>query len=324
MTGAAASPPPSGATPPLRIAFMGTPDFAVPCLEALVAAGHVIAAVYTQPPRPAGRGRKERRSPVHEAALVHGLSVMTPASMRQPDAIETFRSLALDAAVVVAYGQILPLAILEAPRLGCLNVHASLLPRWRGAAPIQRAILAGDRETGICIMQMAEGLDTGPVLLSEATAITDDDTGGSLHDRLAALGARLIAPALAGRADGSLSPIPQDDAKTCYAAKLTAADEPVDWRRSATEIHRQIRGLSPWPGAKTVLEGTVLKLLAAKLAAGDFSAEPGTTLDDQLTIACGEGALRITRLQRAGKAAMEAGALLNGYPIPAGTRFELP
>ena len=306
----------------LRLAFMGTPDFAVPCLDALVAAGHGIAAVYTQPPRQAGRGKKPRPSPVQLAAEGQGFEVRTPLSLKDAGEQAAFAALNLDAAVVVAYGPLLPKPVLTAPRLGCLNIHASLLPRWRGAAPIQRAIMAGDGETGVTIMQMDEGLDTGPMLLREAIAITDDETAGTLYDRLAALGARLIVDALDGLAGGKLQATPQPAGGAVYAAKLTRADEIVDWRESADEIARQVRALSPAPGAWFTAKGERIKLLGAQLASG--SGEPGTILDDQLTIACGSGALRPLQLQRAGRGPVPAVDFLRGFALPPDTRLPLP
>jgi len=312
----------------LRLAFLGTPDFAVPSLAALAAAGHEIAEVYTQPPRPAGRGHRVRRSPVHEAAAAAGWPVRTPASLRDPETLDGFAALELDAAVVVAYGLILPPAALAAPRLGCLNVHASLLPRWRGAAPIQRALLAGDRETGVSIMLMDAGLDTGPVLLREAVPIGPETTAQSLHDTLAALGARLIVAALDGLDAGRLSPEPQPAAGVTYAAKLSRAEGRLDWRRPAVELERKIRALTPWPGASFAAGGALggedLKALAGEVVSGRAGAAPGTLLDDGLTIACGDGALRLTRVQRPGKAPVEAAAFLRGFALPAGIRLPLP
>ncbi len=306
----------------LRLAFMGTPDFAVPCLDALVAAGHGIAAVYTQPPRQAGRGKKPRPSPVQVAAERHGFEVRTPLSLKDAGEQAAFAALNLDAAVVVAYGLLLPKPVLAAPRLGCLNIHASLLPRWRGAAPIQRAIMAGDDSTGVTIMQMDQGLDTGPMLLRESIALLPGETAGALHDRLAVLGARLIVTALSGLADGKLSATPQPAEGAVYAAKLTRADEVIDWRKSAAEIERQVRAMSPSPGAWFTAKGERLKLLSAQVI--DRSGEPGAVLDDRLTIACGSGALRPLQLQRAGRAPMAAADLLRGFALPAGTRLPLP
>lgn len=300
----------------MRLAFMGTPDFAVPALRALHAANHSIAAVYSQPPRPSGRGHAVRRCPVHEAADAMGLEVRTPASLkRDPQAQAAFAALALDAAVVAAYGLILPESMLAAPRRGCLNIHASLLPRWRGAAPIQAAILAGDTETGVTIMQMDAGLDTGPMLLRGVVPITADTTADDLHDRLAALGATLIVraldedpPAVAQPADGA-----------SYAPKLTRADGRLDWRLDAATLERRVRALNPWPGTFTLLDGETLKVLAATPAVGE--GEPGTTLDDALLVATGGGGLRLERIQAPGRAAMPAAAFLRGRPVPAGTRL---
>ena len=303
----------------LRLAFMGTPAFAVPVLEALVRAGHEIAAVYTQPPRPAGRGKRPRLSPVEESADVHGLPVMTPASFRDDAVLAEFAGLDLDAAVVVAYGQILPQRALDTPRLGCFNLHPSLLPRWRGAAPIQRAIIAGDAETGVCVMRMEEGLDTGPVLACERTAIGTDDTAASLHDRLSAMGARLMAETLAGVANGRLHPVPQSAEGATYAAKIDKAETQMDWAREATALSAQVRGLSPFPGAWCEIAGERVKILMARPEEG--RGRPGETLDDRLLVACGAGALRLATLQRAGKGAMPAGEVLRGFPVPMGTRL---
>jgi methionyl-tRNA formyltransferase len=306
----------------LRLALMGTPDFAVPCLDALLASGHEVAAVYSQPPRQAGRGNKLRPSPVQQAAERHGLEVRTPISLKSAEEQAAFAALKLDAAVVVAYGLLLPKPVLAAPRLGCLNIHASLLPRWRGAAPIQRAIMAGDPETGVTIMQMDEGLDTGPMLLSEPVAIADDETAGMLHDRLAALGARLIVTALDGLAAGTLTAKPQPATGAVYATKLTRADEIIDWRKSAAEIARQVRALSPVPGAWFTAKGERIKLLAARLVEG--GGEAGAVLDDHLTIACGGGALRPLQLQRAGRGPMAAADFRHGFELPKGTQLALP
>jgi len=307
----------------LRLAFMGTPDFAVPCLDALVAAGHGFAAVYTQPPRQAGRGHRPRPSPVQQAAERHGFEVRTPQSLKAAEEQAAFAALNLDAAVVVAYGLILPKPVLTAPRLGCLNIHASLLPRWRGAAPIQRAIMAGDTETGVTIMQMDEGLDTGPMLLSERIAVADEDTAGTLHDRLAALGARLIVVALDGLIAGKLTATPQPAEGAIYAAKLTRADEIIDWRKSADDLTRQVRALSPAPGAWFAAKGERIKLLAAR-AVDDGSGKPGTILDEHFTIACGQGALQPLQLQRAGRAPMAAADFLRGFSLPKGARLTVP
>ncbi|MCH2395263.1 methionyl-tRNA formyltransferase [Oceanibaculum sp.] len=301
----------------LRLAFMGTPDFSVPALKALIDAGHEIAAVYSQPPRPAGRGQKLTPSPVHAYAEAHGIDVRTPKSLRNAEAQAAFAALNLDCAVVVAYGLILPKPILDAPRLGCVNIHASLLPRWRGAAPIQRAIQAGDAESGVSIMQMDEGLDTGPMLLSEAVPITPETTGQSLHDALSGLGGRMIVMALSGLAAGTLKPVAQPEAGVTYAAKLAKDEALLDWTKPAADLERQIRAFDPWPGSFFLHQGERLKVLKAELAAG--SGTPGTVLDEALTVACGAGALRLLRVQRPGKAAMEADALLRGYPLPKGT-----
>jgi len=301
----------------MRIAFMGTPDFARLALEALIAAGHDIAAVYSQPPRAAGRGQKPRPSPVQALAEAKGLPVRTPRSLRDSAQQAAFAALNLDAAVVAAYGLLLPPVILDAPRFGCLNIHASLLPRWRGAAPIQRAILAGDNETGITIMQMDRGLDTGAILLSERIPIAPDDTAGGLHDRLAAQGAQLIVAALAQVASGKLTARPQPVEGITYAAKLTREEERLDWRRPAGDLQRQVRAFSPVPAAWCEMAGERVKVLAAEPAQG--SAAPGTLLDDRLTIACGDGALRLLRVQRPGKAALDSAAFLRGFRLPVGS-----
>ena len=299
---------------PVRLAFMGSPDFAVPALRALHAAGHQIAAVYCQPPKPAGRGQAVRRCAVHAAADTLGLTVRTPGRLRgDPAAQAAFAALRLDAAVVAAYGLILPQQMLDAPRRGCLNIHASLLPRWRGAAPIHAAVLAGDRETGITIMQMDAGLDTGPMLLREAVPIGPDTTTAALHDTLAALGARLILRALAA----PLTPVPQPAEGVTYAPKLGRDDGRIDWTRDAAAIERQIRAFDPWPGTFTTLGGSVLKVLRVSLAGA--AGAPGTVLDPFLTIGCGRGSLRIERLQLAGRAAMDADAFLRGHRIAPGT-----
>lgn len=295
----------------MRLIFMGTPDFSVAALDALVAAGHKIAAVYTQPPRPAGRGKKDRPTPVHARARTLGLPVFTPRSLKSDEALATFQSHDAEIAVVVAYGLILPQAILDTPAKGCLNIHASLLPRWRGAAPIHRAVMAGDKETGVAIMQMEAGLDTGPVLLSKALPITGDDTTQSLHDKLAALGAGLIVEALAHY--DSLTPVPQPDEGVTYAQKIDKAEARIDWTRPAIEVDRQIRGLSPFPGAWTEIGGERIKLLRSTLATG--SAAPGTHLGD-FRIACGQGAVQITRAQRQGKRPMDTEEILRGMTLP--------
>ncbi len=309
---------------PLRLAFMGSPDLALPSLRALAAAGHAITAVYCQPPRPAGRGHKQRPCPVHAYAAERGWPVRTPRSLKERAEQEAFAALGLDAAVVVAYGLILPPAVLDAPRLGCLNVHASLLPRWRGAAPIQRAILAGDAETGVTIMQMDEGLDTGPILLREAVPIGEATTAAALHERLAELGARLVVEALEGLAAGRLEAHAQPETGVSYAAKLGRGEGRLDWRRPAPELARMIRALTPWPGADFEVAGERIKVLAAEALEGTRAGAPGEVLDERLTVACGEGALRLARVQRAGRAAMDAADFLRGFAIPSGTRLAPP
>ena len=301
----------------MRVIFMGTPDFSVPVLEALVEAGHEIAAVYCQPPRPAGRGKKERLTPVHARALELGLDVRHPGSIKSDEEANAFAALNADVAVVVAYGLILPQAILDAPVQGCLNIHASLLPRWRGAAPIHRAIMAGDAQSGICIMQMDAGLDTGDVLLREDTQVGVEETTGALHDRLSAMGAGLICEALERLED--LTPAAQPEAGVTYAAKIDKAEAEVDWTKSAEFVDRQIRGLSPFPGAWTMLDGARVKLLASRNVEG--SGPAGHALDETLTIACGTGAVQILRAQKAGKGAQDAQEFLHGTPVPQGTRF---
>ena len=301
----------------MRIAFMGTPEFAVPSLAELIAAGHEIVAVYSQPPRPRGRGQKLTPSPVHAFADSMGLPVFTPESMKATDAIETFRSLDLDAAAVVAYGQILRTDVLEAPRLGCFNLHGSLLPRWRGAAPIQRAIMAGDRQTGVQIMRMSEGLDEGPILLSEVMDIRDDDTAAALSDRMAHVGAGLWPRALAAIERGGATPVEQAGEPT-YAKKITPAEARIDWSRPAAEVDCHIRGLSPFPGAWFEgPDGTRIKALMSRVEDGAGSA--GKVLDDALLIASGTGAVRLTRVQREGKGAQGAEEFVRGYPIATGT-----
>ncbi len=308
---------------PLRLAFMGTPVFAVAALRALQEGGHSLAAVYCQPPKPAGRGHQLQKTPVHLAAEAYGLPVHTPKSLRDPIEAEKFAALQLDVAVVAAYGLILPPAILAAPRHGCLNIHGSLLPRWRGAAPIQRAILAGDTETGITIMQMEAGLDTGPMLLKESVPITPHTTAQTLHDSLAVLGARLIGQTLEDLAHGRLKPEAQPEKGVTYAAKLTREDGIVDWTRPATEIERQIRALTPWPSCSFTLKGESIKIIEAQIL--PLSGAAGTLLDEDFTVACGQDALRLTRLQRAGKAATDGASLLRGLRLPVGALLtELP
>ncbi len=294
----------------MKIVFMGTPDFSVPVLEALHQA-HEIVAVYCQPPRPAGRGKADRPSPVQARAEALGLQVRHPLSLRSESAAKDFAALGADVAVVVAYGLILPQAILDAPRLGCLNIHASLLPRWRGAAPIHCAIMAGDRETGVCIMQMEAGLDTGPVLLREALTIFPEETTAELHDRLSALGARLILQALNRLPD--LTPVPQPAEGITYAAKIDKAEARVDFSKPAVEVDRLIRGLSPFPGAWVEVRGERVKLLRSRLATG--AGQPGQVLDG-FTIACGTGAVEITEAQREGKRPMPVAEILRGLNLP--------
>jgi len=294
---------------------MGTPEFSVPVLDALVEAGHVIAAVYCQPPRPAGRGKKERPTPVHSRAIELGLDVRHPVSLKGAAEQAEFATLNADAAVVVAYGLILPQAILDAPKYGCLNIHASLLPRWRGAAPIHRATMSGDAETGVCIMQMEAGLDTGPVLLREATAIGEEETTAQLHDRLSAMGAALVVDALSRLTD--LTADPQPETGVTYATKIDKSEARIDWSETAEEVDRKIRGLSPFPGAWCEFHGDRLKLLSSRLSVGNGAA--GEVLDDTLTIACGTGAIEVLTLQRAGKGAQPRDVFLRGMDIPKGS-----
>jgi methionyl-tRNA formyltransferase len=299
----------------MKLAFMGSPEFSVPALRALAAA-HKVAVVYAQPPKPAGRGQRETPCPVHQAALELGLPVRTPKRLKNnAEEAEFLASLKLDVAVIAAYGLILPPAVLEAPRLGCLNIHASLLPRWRGAAPIQAAILAGDAQTGITIMQMDAGLDTGGMLLKEATKIGPQDTAADLHDRLAEIGGRLILEALTTQT----TPEAQDDALSTYAPKLSREDARLNFTKPAAELERQIRAYHPWPGSLALLGDTVLKFVSAELVHAEGI--PGEILDDKLTIACGEHAIRPTRIQRPGKAPMATADFLRGFSLPPGARF---
>ena len=309
--------------PKLRLAFLGTPGFAARILVALIEAGHEIVVTYSQPPRPAGRGHRVTRSPVHELAETRGIPVETPAKL-DDEAAGKFAALNLDAAVVAAYGLILPKAMLAAPRLGCLNVHASLLPRWRGAAPIERALLAGDRETGVSIMHMDEGLDTGPVLLAERLAIPPGMGAAALYDELAALGARLIVAALAAVAEGKLGPKAQPAEGATYARKLRREEGVLDWRKAAAELERAVRAFEVFPGTYFTRDDERIRILAAETAEAPSGAMPGTVLDDTLTIACGAGALRPTRLQRAGRAALAADEFLRGYSIPRGAVLPCP
>lgn len=301
----------------LKLVFMGTPDFSVSALKAILDAGHDVVCVYSQPPRKAGRGQKLTPSPVQAFAETQGIEVRTPASLKGSDEQHAFADLGVDGAVVVAYGLILPKAILDAPRLGCFNIHASLLPRWRGAAPIQRAIEAGDEKTGVAIMQMDEGLDTGAVLVMEDLPITPTMTAGQLHDALAVMGSRLIVSALAGVSAGTLTPTPQPNDGITYAAKIDKAETLIDWGKSAVSVSNQVRAFHPM--AWFDLDGLRVRVLELQVEAG--SGEPGTALDGALLIACGEGAVRLTLVQPAGKGAMDARAFLNGRDIPAGLKL---
>jgi methionyl-tRNA formyltransferase len=304
---------------PLRLIFMGTPDFAVPTLIELAARGHDIAAVYTRAARPAGRGMELQPSPVEREARRLALPVLTPKTLRDLDAQAGFASHKADAAVVIAYGLILRKPILEAPRLGCFNVHASLLPRWRGAAPINRAIMAGDDETGVTIMKMDEGLDTGAMAMAERTVIAPDMTAGGLHDVLARLGADLMTRTLAALERGTLTLTPQPQEGVTYAAKIDKNETRIDWAKPWREVHNHIRGLSPFPGAWCEIDGVRVKALRS--TKGEGSGAPGTVLDDRLTIACGEGAVRLTQVQRAGKQPMGWEEFLRGTKVEPGTRL---
>jgi methionyl-tRNA formyltransferase len=303
---------------PLRLIFMGTPDFAVPTLIELAARGHEIAAVYTRAPKPAGRGMDLQVTPVEREARRLGVPVHTPKTLRDEVAEAVFRAHEADAAVVVAYGLILPKPILEAPRLGCFNVHASLLPRWRGAAPINRAVMAGDAESGVTIMQMDEGLDTGAMAMIDRTPILPDMTAGELHDALSPLGADLMLRALAAVERGSLSLTPQPAEGVTYAEKISKAETRIDWSKPWQQVHNHIRGLSPFPGAWFELDGVRVKALRS--TRGEGAGAPGTALDDKLTIACGDGAVRLVQVQRAGKQPMGADEFLRGTPVAKGAR----
>ncbi len=308
---------------PLRLIFMGTPDFAVPTLAEIVGRGHDVAAVYTRAAKPAGRGMAMQPTPVEREARRFGLNVLTPASLRTAEAQETFRLHRADAAVVVAYGLILPKPVLDAVPLGCFNLHASLLPRWRGAAPINRAIMAGDAETGAMVMKMDEGLDTGAIAMAQRLAIAPDMTAGDLHDALARCGAGLMVQALGALERGTLSLTPQPEVGVTYASKISKDETRIDWSKPWQQVHDHIRGLSPFPGAWFEMPGesAVVRIKALRTTRGDGSGVPGTTLDDKLTIACGDGAVRILQLQRAGKQAMTAEEFLRGTSLPAGTRL---
>ncbi len=307
----------------LRVVFMGTPDFSVPALSEIVGAGHDVAGVYTQPPRPAGRGMEDRKSPVHAFADEAAIPVFTPKTLRRPEIQEEFASLAPDVAVVAAYGLILPLPILETPPLGCLNLHASLLPRWRGAAPIQRAIMAGDKETGVMVMKMEQGLDTGPVALADALLIGPDATAGEIHDQLSLMGASLMLTALAMLENGELVFMPQPEAGVTYAPKISKDETRIDWTGPGAEVHNHIRGLSPYPGAwfEALLGGKAerIKVLRSVLVPGKGS--PGQLLDANLTVACGSQAVRLTQVQRAGKRPIGGADFLRGFPLGKGTQF---
>jgi methionyl-tRNA formyltransferase len=307
----------------LRLVFMGTPDFAVPTLAEIVGQGHEVVAVYTRAPAAAGRGMDLKPSPVHRMAERFGLPVWTPKTLRNEEAAEAFRELGADVAVVVAYGMILPKAILEAPGLGCLNLHASLLPRWRGAAPIQRAIMAGDTETGVAVMRMEEGLDTGPVAMVERVAIGPDMTAGELHDRLMGLGADLMVRALAALSRGGLSFTPQPEEGVTYAHKITNEDGRIDWSKPASGLHDQVRGLSPYPGAffHADFGKGPERVKVLRTARADGQGTPGTLLDSAGLIACGEGALRLVQVQPAGKQPMSAEEFLRGRRLAAGARI---
>ena len=306
-----------------KLIFMGTPDFAAVALKALVDAGHAIVAVYSQPPRPAGRGQDLRKSPVHTLAEAHGFPVRTPTSLKTAEAQAEFAAFGADIAVVAAYGLILPQAILDAPPLGCFNLHASLLPRWRGAAPINRAIMAGDTETGVMVMKMDVGLDTGDVAMAERLPITDTMTAADLHDALAPLGADLMVRAIGGLERGSLQLIRQSEQGVTYAAKIEKTEAKIDWSRPARVVLRHIHGLSPFPGAwcEAAIDGEPARLKILRCEPAKGSGMPGAVLDDHLTIACGDGAIRILELQRAGGKPMKAADFLRGTPLKAGARF---
>ena len=307
----------------LRVVFMGTPDFSVATLEAILAAGHDVIAVYSQPPRRSGRGMQERKSPVHQCADAAGIPVLTPENLKSGDAKTAFEAHRADVAVVVAYGLLLPAAVLDAPVHGCLNIHASLLPRWRGAAPINRAIMAGDTETGVMVMKMDQGLDTGPVALTDRIAIGDNETAGELHDRLAVAGAGLAAKALDELEQGRLAFTDQPDTGITYAHKLSKDETRIDWSEPGEAVHNHIRGLSPFPGAWCMMtfgdRQERVKILAATRA--DGAGDPGTVLDGDLTVACGTGAVRLERVQRSGKQALARPDFLRGTSVPKGTRL---
>jgi methionyl-tRNA formyltransferase len=304
----------------LRLIFMGTPDFAVPALAELIAAGHEICAVYTRAPKAAGRGLNEKLSPVHQFAQKNELQVFHPASLKNAKEQEDLRALKPDLIIVIAYGMLLPQAILDIPPLGCLNLHASLLPRWRGAAPIQRAIMAGDTESGVTVMRMQAGLDTGPVAMSEKAAIAPDVSAGELHDILSRLGGDLVHRALGALERGALVFTPQSESGVTYAHKIGNAETKIDWSRPAQEVHNHIRGLSPSPGAWFSLKGERIKTLRSEIASAQ--GEAGYVLDDQLTITCGKGAVRLKNVQRAGKQPMRAEDFLRGFPVSKDTKLD--
>lgn len=309
----------------MKLAFLGTSDFAVPALKALADAGHEVVAVYTRAPKPAGRGQREQRTPVHELALALGLAVRTPRTLKGEKEAAAFRALDLDAAVVVSYGHILPRGFLEAPVLGCINIHGSLLPRWRGAAPIHRAILAGDEETGVTIMRMDEGLDTGPMLLAERTPISSADTAETVHDRLSALGARLVVSALDGLVQRTIEAVPQPEDGVTYAHKIGKEEGALDWHRPAAELERKVRAFHPWPGTWFEYDGERIKVHRAALALAGGKAGTVTVARDGLpVVACGVGGLKLLRLQRPGKTAQAADAFLRGFPLPDGAMLPSP
>lgn len=306
--------------PKLKLVFMGTPEFSVPALGALIDAGHDIVCVYSQPPRRSGRGHKQRPSPVHAYALEKDLDVRTPVNLNDAADQLAFADLGADAAIVAAYGLILPKPVLDAPRLGCFNIHASLLPRWRGAAPIQRAIIAGDTETGVTIMQMDEGLDTGPMLSSQEVAITGATTAAGLHDGLATIGARLMVDTLEQASSGALDPIAQDTATATYADKLRRDEGRIDWNLDADDLDRRIRALNPWPGVWFELDSMRVKVLAA-VVIDQAGGVPGQVLDNHLTVACGSGALHLTQVQIQGKQPCAVEDFLHGHEVKAGMRL---
>ncbi len=301
----------------LRLAFMGTPDFALPALQKLLNGPHEVVAVYTRAPKPKGRGHEVQKTPIHLLAEQHGIAVHTPKTLRDADEQTKFSALNLDIAIVAAYGLILPKPVLDAPRAGCLNLHASLLPRWRGAAPIQRAIIAGDTESGVCLMAMEEGLDTGGVFARGVVPITETTTGQNLHDALAAIGGELLTQHLDAIAAGTLKAVPQPEAGVTYAQKIEKSEARIDWTQPAEEIARKLRAFTPWPACDFVLGGEVYKLIKAEVVSG--SGTPGTLLDNQFTIACGSGALRLLTVQRPGRGPVDGAACLRGINLPAGS-----